>query len=276
MSEMWTKTVIYEAPEHDLPAPLPSLEEIFNAPVTVFQHDPSVVRIGEHFVVKYGPKVTLHESQCMLYIKQHTNVPIPTLYASWSLEDDQHKWMTMLIMEYVPGDSLDDAVISHEEKAVVELLVREHLRELRSLPQPTDTVARWFGTVTKFWPWKLPKNFDELEGPYHSESEFVDQNLAAQLRVRAACLPKDPDVAEREKSIIQQFKNVCGEGPAVFSHGDLFPHNIILKPNGTGWDYWEDKYPELENLRDELLKIRQECGELPKLEEANSAECHSM
>lgn len=50
----------YFAPEETLPAPLPTMDEIRMTGVdTNWTPDAAVTAVGEHFVVKYGPKVEL-------------------------------------------------------------------------------------------------------------------------------------------------------------------------------------------------------------------------
>ena len=43
--------------------------------------DATVTAVGEHFVVKYGPKVKLQEGENMLFVRQTTQIRVPTVYA---------------------------------------------------------------------------------------------------------------------------------------------------------------------------------------------------
>ena len=73
-------TIVFMARMSDLPALLPTPQEItasrdyLRPPTGRF-----VVRVGQHYVVKYGPNVTFQEGYSMVFVSQRTAVPVPKL-----------------------------------------------------------------------------------------------------------------------------------------------------------------------------------------------------
>ena len=61
-----------------IPAPLPSEQEIESPDeVLVEKIARKVVRIGSHFVVKYGHTVEHIKAETMIFVKRATTIPIP-------------------------------------------------------------------------------------------------------------------------------------------------------------------------------------------------------
>jgi hypothetical protein len=68
-----------------LPAPLPTTEAIEASQDLLKEHDGRrVVRVGAHFVIKYGVDVALTEGENMLFLKQFSTIQIPDVYAIYS------------------------------------------------------------------------------------------------------------------------------------------------------------------------------------------------
>lgn len=95
-------TLPYFAPPDQLPAPLPTVAEILASTqfMTKFQGDrhPNVVRVGEHFVVKFGPQIRLQEGENMLFVQQATSLSVPKVYA---LFHDEATGNNFIVQEYV-------------------------------------------------------------------------------------------------------------------------------------------------------------------------------
>ncbi|KAI1325398.1 kinase-like domain-containing protein [Xylariaceae sp. FL0255] len=223
---------IYSVDESEYPAPSPNLEDVFLQPTRTFQSNVQVVQIGEHFIVKYGRNVSFNEAQSMILVKKRTRVPVPTVYAVGVLsdnEDESFEEITLILMERIQGYRLDEFSwrLGEEQKRLVGILMRGHLRDLRRLGQP-DSVARYFGAIDG-GPFCKESG---LNGPYSSESEFIDKFLE-EPPPDPSLGPKPQDVIKSEAKLIQQFKDACGENRAYFAHGDLLLHNIMLKPDGS-------------------------------------------
>ena len=74
--------VPYFADPSILPSPIPSIEEIESSSNILHQYGPPrTVRVGEHFVVKYGEPVLELEADNMMFVYKQTSIPVPRLYA---------------------------------------------------------------------------------------------------------------------------------------------------------------------------------------------------
>lgn len=68
----------------------------------------------------------MNEAASLRYIRQHTNIPVPTVYCDF--EDDDASY---LITSYVEGASMSS--LSEQQKAVVQEELEVHLTTLKSL-----------------------------------------------------------------------------------------------------------------------------------------------
>ena len=94
----------YYAPPEDLPAEIPDKDVIDSSKdVLCEQSARKVVRIGPHFVVKYGRQIELEEGLDMIYVKNNTSVSVPKIYA---LFKDVESNKSYIIMQRISGDRL--------------------------------------------------------------------------------------------------------------------------------------------------------------------------
>ena len=129
-----------------LPSPLPTTEAIrLSGNVLKQTWDRRIVRVGDHFVVKYGVGVSLNEGRTMRFIKQHSTVPIPEVYAIYSIRTvGSQKPTSYIIMENVPGESLQSlwSTLGDQAKTKITDQLRAHFMQLRHIPQ-----QGYFGVV---------------------------------------------------------------------------------------------------------------------------------
>ncbi|KAF2970315.1 hypothetical protein GQX73_g3323 [Xylaria multiplex] len=133
-------TLPYFAPDHLLPAPLPTLNQVLSstdyvvAPPGRFSKQFAVVRVGSHFLAKYGPDVHRLEGENMIFVSQQTRVPVPRVYAIYGYAGDA----TMIIMEYIEGVTLHNCLetLGPEELKYIGKKLRAQLNELRQIPAP--------------------------------------------------------------------------------------------------------------------------------------------
>lgn len=94
-------TLPYFASPDCLPAPLPTVADIL-ASRDIFPSfgGTKVVRVAQHFVVKYGVHVNLQEGENMLFVRQSTKIPVPTVSALFQDETTGYKF---IVQEYIPG-----------------------------------------------------------------------------------------------------------------------------------------------------------------------------
>ncbi len=82
-------TVPYFAPTDELPELLPSREAIAAADVCYADTESGrIVRVGQHYVVKYGSEVSLIEGQTILFVAAALPaVSVPKVYALYRSND---------------------------------------------------------------------------------------------------------------------------------------------------------------------------------------------
>jgi hypothetical protein len=208
-----------------------------------------VVVVRDHFVVKYGTMVYLQEGENMLFVRQSTSIPVPTVYA---LFNDQETGMNFIVQEYIPGKTLQGVWGSLEtaEKDALALQLRRYMDELRSIPAPGYYGGIW-GQVTQDYTFmdpdepQHPHHDKAISGPHETEEQWTDAMWRClECRING---PMRPSMIMRRRSYHAIFK---GNKP-VFTHADLDRRNIIIRNDDktavlidwarSGWypSYWE-------------------------------------
>lgn len=237
----------YFAPPETLPAPLPRVANILASKRIISRAQSTVVHINNHYLVKYGPKTRLQEGQNMLFVRQATNIPVPTVYA---LFHDKPSGYNFIVQEYISGQDVKEcwSSLNGDEKEAIVGQLRRYLDILRNLQLPAPG---YFGGV-----WRQPI-LDFLlsgamdagshpdEGPCDTEQEWVDIMLRVALGAGTSTRP--PTYLDWLKHIFHSFFR---GHDSVFTHGDLTRGNIRLRDDGmvvlidwqySGWypSYWE-------------------------------------
>ncbi|KAJ5945814.1 phosphotransferase enzyme family protein [Penicillium verhagenii] len=216
----------------DLPRgrPLPTDDEITNAtPISGENTAQTVVRVGAHYVVKYGLAVNLMEGQNMLFMREKTNVPVPRVYALYTNPRGQN----VIVMEYIPGQTLAAVwpQLSDSDKDDILCELREYCDTMRALPSPN-----YFGSVGKkkllsaiFWTDSHnPQSSDSLiNGPFDSEDDFIE-GMLQKLTYNGA----NAVMTEYLRKIC--FPAVFKGHETMFTHGDLQRKNIIVRQKLSG------------------------------------------
>lgn len=105
-----------------------------------------------------------NEAECLRYIREHTDVPVPTVYCDF--EDDDAYY---LITEYIDGVSMSE--LSEEQKIVVGHEIERHLAKLQNLKSkqlggPTGIVIPPYrvlkASTTDHWRIPVANNEDYL------------------------------------------------------------------------------------------------------------------
>ena len=243
-------TLPYFAPPDRLPAPLPTVAEIMAVTPSseLFPRKHPVVRVGEHFMVKYGPGVRLQEGENMLFVQQSSNVPVPTLYA---LFHDEETGNNFIVQEYIPGqdmfrywDTLDQA-----GKEAVASQLRRHLDELRSIPSPGYYGGVWRQPIMDFY---LTGGMDVGPRPDTPACDTEEEWVEAMLTMGQDIYAVEPPM-RYEWLKTMYHSGLRGHEP-VFTHGDLDRGNILVRDDGTlvliDWEYagWYPSYWEFSNM----------------------------
>lgn len=229
-----------------LPAPLPNIEEIADS--TNFLQDyprNRVVRVGIHFIVKYGGSVSFREGENMLFIKQSTTVPVPTIYAMYSRRQGEEVPINYIVMEFIPGTCLRDewASLDESSKLAVTGQLRGLFSELRQIPSPG-----YYGIIGRrpFEDHVFCSCWDDRPpvpaGPFTSEAQVLD----ALAQKYSHHWPEHGKGAFYKRVLPLVLRN----HPPVFTHGDLQRKNVVVRDDGkvvlidweaAGWypSFWE-------------------------------------
>lgn len=192
---------------------------------------------GVHFLPWLALKkiVTTHapaEAEVLRYVRQHTSIPVPRVYAT---AVGYRK--TYTLMEKMEGDNLClvwDSLSDQQRDAIVDEL-RGYLAQLRALPSPygrrvcsASGGPLWDGRIT----------CTGLVGPFENEASFNEFLIE---QGKSLVFP------DRLAVIQSQMRDDHG---IHLTHGDLAPRNILVKDgkiNGivdwgdAGWypQHWE-------------------------------------
>ncbi|TGJ78620.1 hypothetical protein E0Z10_g10146 [Xylaria hypoxylon] len=210
------------------PVPLPTYNEIValanqaSSEILVRKLERDIIKIGEHFVVKYGKEIDFVEGENMLLVRQYTSISTPTLYAMYQHEPSGDK---VIIMEYVAGELLHNCYgkLDAEQKASIGAQLRWQLSELRNIPSPG-----FYGLpdgrpyLAHAW------TFKTHVGPFDSASDFLDAYFSAQFS-KAGRLGH-PKIENLKSQFVELSKN---HNAPVFTHADLHAQNIILRKDGS-------------------------------------------
>ncbi|KAJ4527774.1 hypothetical protein HRR83_000528 [Exophiala dermatitidis] len=232
--------VPYYVPTIALPAPLPSIVEI-EASTEILRERSTVkvVAIGSHYVVKYGETLNLEEGRMMVFIAQHTQIPVPRVYALFRDGKDR----SFIVMERIHGQTLKETwhTFADHKKELIVMQLRHCIRQLRKVGSP----GGYCGLDQKpllddiFW---TPEQ--DCNGPFDTEA---DLNAAIVRKCRTSEALKHK--AEFYNLVFPEV--LVGHQP-VLTHGDLQKKNIMIRTGDenqvvildwevAGWypTYWE-------------------------------------
>lgn len=188
-----------------------------------------VTRVSWHRVIK-GPCYP-SEVEAMQYLALQTDIPIPRLYATHTMDNRIY-----IEMAYIPGTCLDWAwhELTPEQKDALAVDLESHMASLRQLkPQTEGLVGSAFGNP--LYDARIGFN---IFGP-SSLRDFISLTRGG-LR--------EEDVAEFLGKEVEHVRT--SPYRTVFTHADLAPRNIMIR-NGrlaaiidwgfAGWypEYWE-------------------------------------
>ncbi|KAL2376629.1 hypothetical protein RJZ90_007366 [Blastomyces dermatitidis] len=191
-----------------------------------------VFRLDEHRVLKKS-RGGLRESDTMKFIAANTTIPVPKVYGT---KLDGEGELSYIVMEYVPGESLEDAWIKLSPDQRVSALhqIAQYLSELQQLTGKrikgvNDTSVRVGGYHSRWG------------GPFETEKEFND------FLAHYTQGTQGPHLLPVDNHIIH------------FAHGDLSPRNIMVNKSGQitaiidwEWAGWMPEYWDILRMRMDL------------------------
>ncbi|KAI5922516.1 hypothetical protein F4810DRAFT_254888 [Camillea tinctor] len=223
----------YFAPEDQLPAPLPTFEQIFSSKRVFHSRldKGRVVQVGDHFVAKFGTDSEIIECESLLFIKKNdASIPVPSVYAAYEHEHGGVLY-NVLIMEYVSGYSLISVdhlgYLTGEKEAIVSQL-QACFNKLRHLPCP-----RYFGALGR-----RPYGKKAYGGPFDTAKAASDAVYRDLVRDLNSCLFQGDEklfqqYREMYEAARSQFGDYGKHSKPVFTHGNLRWENIIVRPDST-------------------------------------------
>ncbi|KAM3449655.1 hypothetical protein MY3296_006739 [Beauveria thailandica] len=232
------------APSLQLPATLPSPEDIESCNKVIKEGDGRrIIQIGEHFIVKYGTRVSVIEGQNLLYVKKTKAVPIPEVYALYTKLSPKGRMVTYIIMEYIRGETLETAwpKLSPDEKHNVALELRGYFDKLRKnapLSRSSRTEYEFNQGLVKMY---LDNNGTE------ENARFYECMLSEVLKdhrpvLTHADLQKDNIILKKDKSLVVIDWEAAGWYPEYW---ESFAANLAAKLGDDFWNYLIvlDEYP---------------------------------
>lgn len=185
--------------------------------------------LPDNTIVKYGGRIHADESAALELASRLENVPAPRLH---EVTKNPKNGQVIIRMDFMEGQGLDVLwpAMSEDEKTEICHQMRDILTAMRSLNSETGLIGSCNGGPAR----DCRGIGTYADGPFRDEVSF---NLFA----------SDLDLHTPEP-IRAALSQALGTGHRiVFSHGDLSPHNILVK-NGriTGLIDWECAgwYPE--------------------------------
>ncbi|KAG8410761.1 hypothetical protein J3458_016858 [Metarhizium acridum] len=236
----------YVAASDRLPEPLPTDATIrCSSKVLKAGYGRRIVRVGEHFVVKYGVLVSLTEGENMLFVRETCDISVPQVFALYSRIDPSGAKVSYIVMEYIRGKSLDSRwdTMSAADKSNTSQQLRLMFDKLRSIPSPG-----YFGCIGRrpmeecmFWTLE-EDSVDAISGPFDSETQL--NNALVEKYLYNSGMPSKAKFYRRVLPL------VLYDHASVFSHGDFQRKNVLVGDDGNlslvdwesaGWypSYWE-------------------------------------
>lgn len=251
-----TVTPYFASPDQ-LPAPLPTEAELQRSTdVLKTGLGRRIVRVGQHYVVKYGRAVSLIEGENMLWLRETCpDMAVPRVYALYQDTDEDGYSVVHIVMERIDGEPLVSRwdAMDKEAKSDVSRRMRSLLKTMRSIPSPG-----YYGCIGRrpledamFWTSdqdtyrsRLAGN-EPINGPFDSEAQ-LNRALVNKYRL----LGGKPAKASFYDRIVPR---VLFNHAPVFTHGDLQAKNAVVRRDGSlvlvdweaaGWypSYWEYAY----------------------------------
>ncbi|KAI8940717.1 hypothetical protein NX059_001983 [Plenodomus lindquistii] len=242
----------YEAEEHPK---IPSIAEIKRA-VNLNAKSGcgrSVFQLGE-LVIKSTDFSLVQEAEVLLFLRQHSQIRVPTVYAVFQDEasgDDHGKGTEyFMVMENIKGAPISSEswlMFGPETRQKICFRMAEQLRLLRDTPAPS-----YYGTIhNRGWYCHLnllSTRYRENCGPYDSYADFCNAAMASFRRdvaISLSCPFTEEEDHARQLLLLSELESKMASWHAIsqptFTHIDPNPNNIIVRQiqDSQGGEDWE-------------------------------------
>lgn len=227
----------------DVPSPLPTNAQI-EASRDVFTDfsGRKVVRVGKHFVVKYGINIDIIEGENMLFVRKSTTISVPKVYALYT---DSSTRKNYIVMENVEGETLASRwpSLTESQKVAIVTKLKQCFDELRQLPSPG-----YFGSLGKrpllddifYTREKTPS----INGPFENE-DAINEAMAQKYTFEAPCR-KNYKADFYRQALPRVF---CRHAPK-FTHADFQRKNFIVRVDSSEVGLWNDCQRQNSKIQD--------------------------
>ena len=154
----------------------------------------------------------------MLFIREHTSIPVPDVQLVFSRDNDRY-----IVMDLIPGRCLQDhwGTLNDYDRASVLRQLKQYLDEMRSLPAPTAPgPVDGSQCIGLFFRWCDPGFFST----YAELVEYMNHKLEGRVH--------PIQVHSGREYVVDRFSEAH---PLVFTHQDISPRNLILDNDGKLW-----------------------------------------
>jgi Phosphotransferase enzyme family len=184
------------------------------------------VRVGHHFVVKYGDNVDVIEAQNMIFVRAKTDISVPKVYAMFTSANGKTIY---IIMEYIHGSTLlsEWPAMSELQKQRVCMKIKSYFEELRQIPSPGYYGSLGHGHLPNgmFWTGEGANRNPTINGPFQTESA-LNEALVQKYKLIAYQNGRQGYKAEfYKRSLLFVFK----KHEPMFTHGDFQRKNVIVR-----------------------------------------------
>lgn len=225
--DMVTSSIVLPYLAKDVPCALPTNAEIEDSEIVLSAYGKrKVVRVGRHFVVKYGEGIDIIEGENMLYVQKATTITVPKVYALYT---ETCTGKNFIIMEFIEGDTLTDMWpnLSATQKSNIATKLRAFFHELSQLPSPG-----YFGSLGErplldeiFW---TREKIPSINGPFETEQALIE--AMAQKYVY------DGRPSYKADYYRQSLPHIFRDHRPTFSHADCQRKNIMVR-KGPSLEY---------------------------------------
>ena len=203
--------------------------------------------LDDHTILKYGPEIRLREAEAMIFVSQKTSIVCPKVIAAYVLDDCGY-----IVMSYEKGQSLSRfwSQASDTDRRKVTEQLRRYVNDMRQIEE--NYIGGFDRTECQAgeFMWDFDPNFKY--GPYKDEDEFNAGIIRALYRrtAKEANISPESELYRKTRRKEKQMITSHRDHKIVFTHGDLCPVNILIKPDMTvvilDWEsagfypeYWE-------------------------------------
>ncbi|KAI1432111.1 hypothetical protein GGR50DRAFT_628460 [Xylaria sp. CBS 124048] len=224
---------LFQVAAEELPAPLPSLEEVFACDDIIVTRqgacdiscEVTIVKVSDFYEARFGTGVNMAEVENMIFVAENTSIRIPKVYSAYTYGEKHDS--TIMIVEFVEGLLLADFAYHPRRylRSIRERLCAQ-IAELRQIPNPN--IVRFGALGNRGYPSFCPHM--PAVGPF-------DTSVDAAVNLLFPLLPRHGNTFAELQSMFSALYGAMIAGDErwapVFSNGALNGEGIVIEADGT-------------------------------------------